>query len=485
MSQPTAIVTFRFRSCFRIAGVIAPLLLAAACQPSSDAPASDTADPNDAGAGTANDASPATSGFSGSSGSASADAGAPALSPRAIELARMQAHLDSLYAPSDVVHRFTTALGDAVDCVPFQKQPGFTAVGSLAGAPPALATQSQLSLRPAAVAGFGDGADAAGNVRSCPAGAVPIRHLDISELARFATLRDFLAKAPHAPPTSGTTAAPNGSATLGPDGNFHEHAYYWSTVPSWGAQSTFNLWTPAVAPNSFSLSQLWIFGGTGNALQTVEAGYTADRFRHPDDADSRLFIYSTTDAYQNASATADCYDLMCKAFVQLAGTHVLLGGKFDKSSVFDGEQREFTLRWQLCPASECQAWEGWWLRYDGGATSEWVGFYPRSHFGASGALRDQSDLIEFGGEVTFPPAPSHPTTDMGSGQIPDAGFGRAAYQTNLLRITTEHAWASFGSLLVHNAEAPDCYDAGPVVMSPRVAEESFFFGGNGYSEVCK
>jgi hypothetical protein len=484
MSEPTALAGFRFRNSLRIAGAIAPLLLAAACQPASDTPAADTAAPNDAGASTANDASPATSAFSGSSGSASADAGAPALSPRAIELARMQAHLDSLYAPSDVVHRFTTALGDAVDCVPFEKQPGFAAVGSLAGAPPALATQSQLTLRPAAVAGFGEGADAAGNVRVCPTGAVPIRHLDISELARFATLEDFLAKAPRGTAAPSGTPAPNGTATLGPDGNFHEHGYYWSSVENWGAQSTFNLWTPAVAPSTFSLSQLWIFGGTGNALQTVEAGYTADRYRHPDDADSRLFIYSTTNAYHGANKT-DCYDLDCKAFVQLADTHVLLGGKFDKSSIFDGEQREFTLRWQLCPASECQAWEGWWLRYDGGATSEWVGFYPRSHFGASGALADHGDLIEFGGEVTYAPGPMHPTTDMGSGQVWSAGFGRAAYQTNLLRITTNHSWASFGSTLVYNAEAPTCYDAGPLITSPRVAEQTFFFGGNGYSEVCK
>jgi len=45
--------------------------------------------------------------------------------------------------------------------------------------------------------------------------------------------------------------------------------------------------------------------------------------------------------------------------------------------------------------------------------------------------------------------------------------------------------ASFGSSLVHAAEAPTCYDAGPLITSARVAEQTFFFGGNGYSEVCK
>lgn len=115
-------------------------------------------------------------------------------------------------------------------------------------------------------------------------------------------------------------------------------------------------------------------------------------------------------------------DLSCKAFVQLADTHVLIGGKFDKSSVLDGEQREFTLRWQFCPATECKAWEGWWLRYDGGATSEWVGFYPRNRYSANG-LHDEGSRVDFGGEVAYLQAASHPTTDMGSGQAAAAGFG--------------------------------------------------------------
>lgn len=456
------------------AAVLAPLL-AAACEPSSNAPsveANAAAEDHDAGASAASD--PGTT-LPSDAGAPSADA-APALSPRQVELARMQQHLDSLYAPAYVVHRFTTELGDAVDCVPFQKQPGFAKVGSMSGSTPTLATQSPL-LHPAAVAGFGSGADAAGNVRACPAGAVPIRHLELAELTRFATLGDFLAKTPT------HTVAPDGSAIIGPINDVHEHAVYQSAVASWGAQTTLDLWTPAVAPQTFSLSQLWVVGGAGAALQSVEAGYTADRFRHPDDADSRLFIYSTTDNYVDASGDG-CYDLTCKAFVQLPDTHILLGGKFDRSSIFDGEQREFTLRWQFCPAAECQAWEGWWLRYDGGATSEWVGFYPRARYSAGG-LHDQASRIDFGGEVAFIAGGSHPTTDMGSGQTPAAGFGRAAYQTNLLRITTDHAWASFGSLLTQHDEAVTCYSSGPLSTSVRIAEESFSFGGNGYSEVCK
>jgi hypothetical protein len=473
MSLPTHRHLLALRHRLGIAAAILAPLFAAACAPSGDAsPSSGT----DEGADAAASASPdAGSQLAADASPANADA-APPLTARQLEVARMQAHLDSLYAQADVVHRFTTALGDGVDCVPFQKQPGYAQVGSVSGAPPVLAAQS-LGFHAAAVAGFGDGADASGNVRACPPGAVPIRRLTIAELARFATLEDFLAKTPS------RAIAPNGSAVVGPDAAIHEHAVYQSSVANWGGQTTINLWTPAVDSQTFSLSQLWVVRGTDANLQSVEAGYTADRFRHADDADSRLFIYSTTDNYVNASPTG-CYDLTCKAFVQLPDTHVLLGGKFDKSSIFDGEQREFTLRWQFCPATECQAWEGWWLRYDGGATSEWVGFYPRARYSGSG-LHDQGGSIDFGGEVAFFSGGSHPMTDMGSGQIGSAGFGRAAYHTNLLRITPEHSWASFDSLLMHGAEAPSCYDTGALVTPGRVPTRLFYFGGNGFSEVCK
>ena len=454
------------------AAILAPLF-AAACAPSGDAsPSAGADDRTDAAASSSPDAGTE---LTADASSSNADA-APPLTARQLEVARMQAHLDSLYAPTDVVHRFTTAFGDAVDCVPFQKQPGYAQVGSMSGAAPTLAVPA-LGNRAAAVAGFGDGADASGNVRACPTGAVPIRRLTLAELTRFATLEDFFAKTPS------RVIAPNGSTVVGPDLAIHEHAVYQSSVANWGGQTTINLWTPAVDPQTFSLSQLWVVRGSDANLQSVEAGYTADRFRHADDADSRLFIYSTTDNYVNASPTG-CYDLTCKAFVQLPDTHVLLGGKFDRSSIFDGEQREFTLRWQFCPATECQAWEGWWLRYDGGATSEWIGFYPRARYSAAG-LHDQGDRVDFGGEVAYLPGGQHPMTDMGSGQIASAGFGRAAYQTNLLRITTDHSWASFDSLLTHGAEAPSCYDTGSLVTPGRLPTRSFSFGGNGFSEVCK
>jgi hypothetical protein len=77
---------------------------------------------------------------------------------------------------------------------------------------------------------------------------------------------------------------------------------------------------------------------------------------------------------------------------------------------------------------------------------------------------------------------------MGSGELPALGFGAAAYQTNLLGITTGHAWATLGAMR-DIMPAPGCYQVGPIqtvgAAQKRQAEQQFFFGGTGYSEACK
>ena len=423
---------------------------------------------------TSNGAPKPTGGFTTEAGAAnSTDGGAEVdvahgPSARDLELARMQAHLDSLYAQSDVVHRFTTALGDDVDCLPFQKQPGFSQVGSLDGVAPVLQAEARFE-RPPSLAGFGSGLDGSGRARACPAAMVPIRRRTLDDLKAFATLEDFLAKTP-----SRVRDLVDGL------GFTHEHGALTTDVANWGAQTTINLWNPAVEAHDISISQMWISGGSGAEHQTVEAGYEADPDHNRGDARPRLFIYSTTDNYNVLNKT-NCFDVTCKAFVLLPGTHVLLGGTFDLASVQNGEQRELTLRWQFCPATECKAWEGWWLRYEAGPTAEWVGFYPRNRYSANG-LRDQADRIDFGGEVGFVRGKTHATTDMGSGQFPERGFGSAAYQTNLRTITTGHAWAQLDTMN-EILQTRDCYRVSS--GSSTFQTGMLFFGGAGYSETCK
>ena len=256
-----------------------------------------------------------------------------------------------------------------------------------------------------------------------------------------------------------------------------------------GAQATLNLWKPAVEPDNFSLSQIWV-SDTSPGTQTVEAGYTEYPQGYGSD-DPRLFIYSTADSYK-LTDTRGCYDLDCKAFIQLADSHILLGGRFDKVSVMGGEQRVFRLRYQYCPSSECKDWEGWWLHYEGGTLDEWIGFYPSTRFG-NGPLHDGSGTrVDFGGEIFVPAGvhKMHTTTDMGSGQPPSGGFGVAAYQTDLLTITTENVWAGL-AVPVNSSEKPGCYNVGPlqpgasgIASTIRLPIESFYFGGTGQSAAC-
>lgn len=51
----------------------------------------------------------------------------------------------------------------------------------------------------------------------------------------------------------------------------------------YGARASINVWAPKVStPTEFSLSQIWVIGGTfGNDLNTIEAGWQVHlRFEH-------------------------------------------------------------------------------------------------------------------------------------------------------------------------------------------------------------
>ena len=51
----------------------------------------------------------------------------------------------------------------------------------------------------------------------------------------------------------------------------------------YGAKATINVWEPKIEqPNEFSLSQLWIFGGSfGEDLNSIEAGWQVEREKDP------------------------------------------------------------------------------------------------------------------------------------------------------------------------------------------------------------
>lgn len=390
----------------------------------------------------------------------------------AAEVARMQQHIDSLYEPSDVVHRFTTASGEAIDCIDLRRQPGLrggaeTRAQALELLPRTLPVDD---VRPRVVeqeALHRGGYDETGAERRCPETTIPVLRLTLDAMKRYRTLEDFRRKAPSQldEDERGTRAG-----RAGRHGSFasHQYAHASERVLNMGAEVTFNLWSPYTSHwNEFSLSQLWVSRGSGMSLETVEAGWQVYRGLYGDDY-ARLFVYFTPDAYRSGG----CYNLTCGAFVQVSSA-VVLGGRFAEYSVTDGPQVDIQIMWHKDGPTG-----NWWLRV--GPT--WVGYYPRARFDSAG-LADHADRIDFGGEiVNVRSNNAHTSTDMGSGAFPDQGWQRAAYQRNIRYLDTRSMVRD--ATLTPSVTDPFCYD---IQLSNGESPWGtyFFFGGSGYNALCQ
>jgi hypothetical protein len=415
----------------------------------------------------------------------------------AAELSRMQQHIDSLYEQSDVVHRFTTASGDAIDCVDIRRQPslrrpemrGHTlemAPRTIPAEPAARVVvppvdDGNAARRPLAAEQevvLHGGYDATGAERRCPEGSVPVLRLTLATMKSFRTLEDFHRKAPlHLDPGAvareseldarpgqgqpGLAAARYGASA------YHQYAHAGRSVKNMGAEAYLNLWSPHTSSSSeFSLSQIWVTRGTGSWLESVEAGWQVFRGLYGDD-NARLFIYSFS------HRIGSCYNLTCSGFVQTDNT-VVLGGKFTSYSTTDGQQLDLQLMWYKDGADG-----HWWLR----CGTTWVGYYPRTRFDSAG-LADHADRVDFGGEIIDASGYNvHTQTDMGSGAYADQGWQKAAYQRNIRYLDTSSAYQDAPGLTASNTD-PWCYN---IQLSNGAGAWGtyFYFGGTGYNTQCQ
>ncbi|GEN08475.1 protein of unknown function [Myxococcus fulvus] len=408
------------------------------------------------------------------------------------ELARMKAYAESLYDEKDVVHRFTSRGGEAIDCVPLYAQPALRQPGMenhrIQLAPgtepiarperpvaPGDSLAAKWRAEPATLEGRADELDATGARRHCPEGSVPIVKLTLDTLKRFESLDDFRRKVPNH--LTGNVSvetgkrrseqAPTPSLRAGPT-DLHQYAHTSQWVNNMGAEAIFNLWSPYTELSSeFSLSQMWVVRGSGASLETVEAGWQRYRDLYGDDR-ARLFIYFTPDNY----GSGGCYNLSCGAFVQ-TNTSVFIGGGFDNYSVAGGAQYEFKLMWFKDGTTGA-----WWLKFQ----DIWVGYYPRTRFDAAG-LADRADVIDFGGEIIDNRNLNlHTSTDMGGGAYPGAGWSYAAYTRNIQYVDTSNVYREPTSLSAWRNDS-NCYD---IIQSsnPGGWGRYFYFGGPGYNANC-
>ncbi|KAL3537235.1 hypothetical protein ACH5RR_000601 [Cinchona calisaya] len=283
----------------------------------------------------------------------------------------------------------------------------------------------------------------------CPEGTIPIRRTTQEGLLVASSIKKKLIS----------------SQTSSFDDAYHEHAgVFTSSGKYYGAKATINAWNPKVQDdNDFSLSQIWIVGGSGPNLNTIEVGWIVFPGLFGD-SNTRLFTYWTRDGYQNTG----CYNLRCSGFVQTS-KRVALGTIIYPLSVYHGSQFDITLLvWK-------DSKDKWWLQFG----DEIVGYWPASLFTS---LADNASQVQLGGEVSTAILNGpHTTTQMGSGHFSEETFGGASYFKNLHVVDSSNNLKPPGKL-DYLITKPNCYNLQADYSD--VWEDYFFYGGPGRNPNC-
>ncbi|KAI5419209.1 hypothetical protein KIW84_043400 [Lathyrus oleraceus] len=159
----------------------------------------------------------------------------------------------------------------------------------------------------------------------------------------------------------------------------------------------------------------------------------------------------------------------------LIGRKVVLGTPVGPVSIIGGDQYDFNLK-----IEQDQKDQRWWLEYAAGNENyERVGYWPFSLFKE---LKDEANLIQFGGEVVdLNPTGDHTSTYMGSGQFAQQALGRAAFIRNMKVAVTPNTYIDLPDP-EYLEEKPDCYSIKGGF--DKVYESYIFFGGPGRSQKC-
>jgi len=371
----------------------------------------------------------------------------PSIDPA--EHQRMIDYVEKRIDPRIVRKTIATGHNEIVDCVDKRFQHGYDRPIETFASPPDILVANEVRPENVPLQGYHLAPE------QCPDGTIPQVRISLETLENFSTLDDFLYKAP---PSNGPTDS-------------HQYATYAQNVSNWGASSVINYWNPFVDyASEFSLSQIWVAGGTGANLQTVEAGWQVYKNKYGDWQD-HLFIYSTS---ANYAAGSGCYNLDCSAFVQTS-SYVALGGYFPSSSMstYGGTQSE--VQHMLARDS----YGNWWFQWNG--TN--IGYYPSSRYASTGILVAAS-TVQYGGEIVDDEVGGqHTSTHMGNGISPPvspSSYSYTAYHRGLQYVypggsTAYHASGS-------TQESPsdlvwNCYTSDQYAVSGGY--RWFYFGGAG------
>ncbi|KAJ9538255.1 hypothetical protein OSB04_030988 [Centaurea solstitialis] len=267
---------------------------------------------------------------------------------------------------------------------------------------------------------------------SCPNGTIPIRRSTPA------------AKKNHHPSSSKIIINPNHSFSV-----VLTEGFSYS-----GAKANIKVWNPYVESiNDYSTSQVMLRSGPIESFDTAEAGWAVNPGLYQDNK-TRLFTYWTIDGMKSTG----CFDLTCPGFFQTS-SEIVLGG--DITSYYGSE---ITIQISKDPYTD-----NWWLKYN----DKEVGYWPGEIFVV---MRNQANLVLWGGEVHSPKVGTHPhtSTGMGSGKFSDFIFRTSGTITGILIEENSNPLKQPETLDVSFDEW-DCYDAHLL----QEVEPVFFYGGPG------
>ncbi|EFJ20181.1 hypothetical protein SELMODRAFT_109583 [Selaginella moellendorffii] len=254
--------------------------------------------------------------------------------------------------------------------------------------------------------------------------------------------------------------------------NLQQHAGYSHILPNpvFGMTTTTSLWQPDTESNNFSLSQFWVVHLAGQTKTTLEAGWQVFPSMYGNN-EPHLFVYWTADDYQHTG----CYNLECPGFVQVSNK-IVPGATLRPASQHGGPQTVLSFLVYQDPETK-----NWWLRVE----DEYVGYWPGS---LVPNLANGATHVDFGGEVFYYKGSEHTTTQMGSGEFPEAGFKNAAYHRDMYHVLLGNDHALHYTLLALNdrfSRVPSCYRVGPALnTNGDTWKNYFFFGGPGRNPAC-
>lgn len=109
-----------------------------------------------------------------------------------------------------------------------------------------------------------------------------------------------------------------------------------------------------------------------------------------------------------------------------------------------------------------------------------LGYWPSFLFSY---LADSASIVEWGGEVVnMEEDGQHTTTQMGSGQFPDAGFSKASYFRNIQVVDSSNNLKEPKGLNTFT-EKSNCYDV--EVSKNDDWGHYFYYGGPGRNPNCQ